>query len=299
MDACSLAAWSCAAAAAVDAASTRPGLTSLERPRRDQDPWGYALLPAAAYEACLCSCRLGYLGSGGWTRCWLSSVERLAPHGNPGMGMLFLMSLQAAATGAAAGRGLYSVEHVMGFTRSLLEAEGVEGAEAFYRALRLLGPSYLGRIGYSRLPDAAPGSPETPSARGVTLAELADEASLYDPVLRDAARMMEASLGALLPEAWRLAEAGLPPGRIAWSLTLQALALEGDLLLRRKLGARAEEEARRLASEALRGSAAAEARLWRLLRHAGPGSAADLAANTMARLVYEMEACRDNGCQHR
>ncbi len=287
METCEAVAWACAAAQTLDAATPRPGLTSLTRPQQPrQNPWPWSYTPPAAYEACLCSCRLGQEMKPGWTRCWLAAVKKLARLGeNTAMGSLLLQTLQAAATGAAEAKQLHRVEHVMGHTRILLEAEGAEGAGNLYKALRLLNPSYLARISYSGLPDATDPT-ETPQTKQITLAEIADTAAAYDPVLREAARHMQTSLGPLLDLARRLHQQGETPTETMKQVTLQALALEGDLLLRRKLGPQAEAEAAQLAREAAH-NPTAEARLWRLLKHAGPGSAADLAANTMARLAYE------------
>jgi len=278
---CRLVARACAAAAAVDAAVPRPGLTSLTRPLPDPDPLAVAAAAGPAYEACLCSCLHGLGASSGWAPgCWLPAViESSRPWGNAWMGALFLQSLQAAATGAAARHGRqWSDEAVMGASRAVLEAEGVEGAAAFYEALAAAAPGYLARLSWSGLPDASR-SDSAAAARemGLSLAELADAASLYDLVMRDASRLMELSIGTALPlieeEARRssLAEA-------VKKATI-AIAAEGDMLLHRR--ARIDPQELRLAQE----SPVAEAMLWRRLRRKGPGAAADVVAAALTRLV--------------
>jgi len=278
---CRLQARACAEAVALDASVPRPGLTSVTRPRPGHEPLGFIGLTGLAYEACLCSCLRGAGRRPGWTGCWLEAVREMAARwGNTGMGMLFLLSLQSHAVGQAAGLGRADRdEAVMGASRLSLEGEGVEGAVAFYRGLAAAHPSYLWRLSWAGLPDAsAPGLALAAVREGrVTLARLADAAGLYDPVLRDAARLLSLSLGYLAPlmleEAARL---GLVEAlRLA---TLEAAAVFGDLLVARKLGLRVPGIGGQL-------PASVEARLWRLMRQAGPGSAADLAAAAAARLL--------------
>ena len=234
-----------------------------------------------AYEACLCSCLHGLAASPGWApRCWLpAALEATRPWGNAWTGALFLQSLQAAAHGAASRHGRqWRDEAVMGASRRVLEAEGVEGAEAVYRALRAAAPGYLARLSWSGLPDATRSDAVyLVRERGVGLAELADKASLYDLVMRDASRLLELSIGTALPvleeEARRtsLAEAVKKATLI--------IAAEGDMLVRRRTGIDPEEI--RAAAE----SPAAEALLWRRLRLKGPGAAADIVAAALTRLA--------------
>ncbi|KSW12405.1 hypothetical protein CF15_06665 [Pyrodictium occultum] len=280
--ACRLFARACSAAVAVDAAVPRPGLTSFQRPRRDLDPLAFAGLTGLAYEACLCSCLAAAAGElGAWPGCWLAAVEDMAAAwGNPGLGSLFLLTLQAAGLGYAEARGRRSLEAVMASTGLAVDAGGVEAAAAFYRGLQLASPSYLARISWSGLPevDGRLSIMEVWEKR-VTLRELLEKASLYDPVSRDAAGMMRLSLGMALPTL--LEEECL--GRGVRRATYLLAGLEGDLLVSRKSG----RVTRELWLRAARGDPGAEEELWRLLAGAGPGSAADLVVNAVARLIYE------------
>lgn len=282
---CRLQARACAEAVALDASVPRPGLTSVTRPRPGHEALGFIGLTGLAYEACLCSCRLGASLAAGWTGCWLRAVEEMARRwGNTGLGMLWLLALQSHAVGLAARHGREAVdEAVMGASVWSVEAEGVEGAAAFYRGLGLVSPGYLWRVSWSGLPDAScPGLAVWElRERGIGLAELARAAALYDPVMADTSGMLGVSLGFLYPLL--LEEAGrrglVEALRVA---TLRAALVYGDLLARRKLPGGWEGVAR----EAAGGSEVAWALLWRLLRGAGPGSAADLVAAAVARLLF-------------
>ncbi|ABM80909.1 triphosphoribosyl-dephospho-CoA synthase [Hyperthermus butylicus] len=290
--ACHQQAYACAEAVVIDAAVTRPGLTSFSRPRSDLDPLAFAALAPRAYEACLCSClRSTAKDHTGWLGCWLDAIESLtaAEWGNPGMGMLFLLSLQAAALG-------YTVEklgsdddmHVMGAAQLLVEQAGVEGAKAFYRALQLVAPSYLGRLSWNGLPDATTGRLALAELweKQVTLRELLAAASLYDPVARDAATGFSLSFGEIIPLLLEHADDLATGVRRA---TYYIAGFHGDFLLRRKRGGFLGELWRR----AYMGDQAAEEELYRLLEGAaGPGSSADVVANAVARLLYLAEAGR-------
>ncbi len=278
---CRLLARACAAAAAVDAAVPRPGLSSITRPLPDPEPLALAASAGPAYEACLCSCLHGLAAQPGWApRCWLpAALEASRPWGNAWTGALFLQSLQAAAHGAAARHGRqWRDEAVMGASRLVLEAEGAEGAAAFYRALRAASPGYLARLSWSGLPDATRSDAEAVlRERGIDLAELADKAALYDLVLRDASRLLELSLGTALP----VLEEELRRTSLAEAVKKATLLIAawGDMLLRRR--ASVDPEELRRAAE----SPAAEAMLWRRLRGKGPGAAADIVAAALTRLV--------------
>ena len=281
---CSRIALACSEALVLDATVPRPGLSSILRPRAGQEPRGFLRLPGLAAMVCRCSCRLAASRGRGWSwRCWLPAVRSLAGEGlgNPGLGSLFLLSLLSAAYGRRP--WAQSDWAVMGASREALEAEGVEGAVAFYRGLQAAAPGYLSRLSWAGLPDATMGrlALRELRERRVTLAELADAASLYDPVLRDASRLLSTSIGLLKPFMEELLGQGVGLAEAFRRATFLALALEGDLLLRRKRGT----EYREAALEAAEGSASAEAGLWRLLREAGPGSAADLAAAAAAWLL--------------
>jgi triphosphoribosyl-dephospho-CoA synthetase len=288
--ACEAFARSCCEALGYDASIPRPGLSSATRPKRDPDP--SALLAAAprAYRACLESCRAAASGLPSvWIEAWHGAVVDLASRGwgNPAMGSLFLLSLQAASLGYTVSKtGSDRVEHVMGSSRALVEAVGVRGAQLFYDALLRLRPSYLGRLSWAGLPDASTslGLWEVFEKR-ITLSQLLDRASLYDPVSRDAARQLQLSLGEILPV---LSEQRCRLGEAVVRATLYALASAGDFLAFRKGGV----NPRGLALEAYGGSAAAEAKLWGLLRGSAIGSTADLVVSALARLLYEAETGR-------
>jgi len=273
----------CAASVVVDAAVPRPGLSSFQKPRRDLDPIGFAGLAGLAYEACMCSCMRVLLGDiGGWVGCWLSSVEEMARSwGNPGLGSLFLLSLQAAALGYAVYRGRGdSLEAVMASTSRAVDSGGVEAAVAFYRGLQLVYPSYLARISWSGLPEVDGRlSLEAIRETGVTLQALLERAALYDPVSRDAASFMSLSLGMALPILRE--EPCLEKGVRRATYTLAGL--EGDMLVARKAGRIAPE----IWLQAATGDQDAERALWELLASGGPGSVADIVVNAVARLVYE------------
>jgi len=281
--ACQSLARACAAAIVVDAAVPRPGLSSFQRPRRDLDPLGFAGLAPLAYEACLCSCLGALHGSASdWVECWLSSVEAMVTSwGNPGLGSLFLLSLQAAALGQSLRRGRGdSVEAIMASSRIVVDESGVEAAVAFYRGLQLVSPGYLARISWSGLPEVdGRHSLEMLREAGVTLRALLEAASLYDPVSRDAVSFMALSLGMALPIL--RGEDCLERGVRRATYTLAGL--EGDLLVSRKAGSICSE----LWLKAAEGDRRAEMELWRVLESAGPGSVADVVVNAVARLLYE------------
>ena len=286
VEACYRQAYACAEAVIVDAAVPRPGLTSFSRPRRDLAPLAFAALAPRAYEACLCSCLKSIERNyAGWLDCWLDALDSLTSTGwgNPGMGMLFLLSLHAAALGYTVERlGTDDTVHVMGATRLLVEQVGVEGAKAFYRALQLVAPSYLGRLSWSGLPDATTGAHALAELweKQVTLYELLAAASLYDPVARDAATGFSLSLGEtlslLLEHTDNLALA-------VKRATYYIAGFYGDFLLRRKRGSILGE----MWLRAYMGDGAAEEKLYQLLKGvAGPGSSADVVVNAVARLLY-------------
>lgn len=289
-DVCKDIARVCAEAAMLEAIIPRPGLTSVMRPRSDHDPWSFVKLPSYAYESCLCSCRRGYILANGWSSCWRRSVEELARWGNPGLGMLFLQSLQAAAVGASAREERDLEDYaIMGWSRRLIEAEDIMGAVNFYAALHAVSPSYLGRISHGGLPDVATGllALEEIVERGITLAYIADVASLYDPVLQDASRLLSISLGYILP----LLEAKAKSHGVIEAVKrvlYHAAARLDDFIMKRKLGEEANK-AKELFSEAEHGSILAESLLWRFFRgkRAGPGSIADLLVNALTRLLYK------------
>ena len=287
---CRALALACSEAVVYDASIPRPGLSYTVRPKPNPDPSSIIAASPRAYELCLQSCLSSYNGDAtAWVRLWSSAVEELAARGwgNPSMGSLLLLSLHAASLGwSLSRRGCDSVEAVMGSSRELIEYTGVNGAVEFYRALTIVKPSYLGRLSWAGLPDASsPTSLQEVVDKRVTLWELLSKASIYDPVARDAARGFELSLGLALGE---LEESSCRLGEAVEKATLLLIALEGDLLLRRKLGF----EPRRLALEAYHGSETARAELWAVLKGSGPGSVADVVVNALARLLYEAETGR-------
>ncbi len=292
--ACLLFAYACSQAVAYDASIPRPGLSSTVRPRRNPDPASLLAASPRAYRLCLSSCTLAARRKPQrWAALWARTVEELAGRGwgNPAMGSLLLLSLQAASLGSCLERrGSDSLDCVMGMSRLLVEEAGVEGAKAFYRALAAASPSYLGRLSWAGLPDASSPSLALDGivAARITLLDVLEKASLYDPVSRDASRYLELSMGIALPE---LVEHRDCIGEGVARATLLIVGLEGDFVAFRK---QLWGGFRSLALEAYQGSTVALAMLWGLFRRgsAGPGSAADIVGNALARLVYEAEKQR-------
>ncbi len=276
---CMLFGRACAAAVVLDVVIPRAGLVSWAWWRSDLGLDSFAVLSPVAYKVCLASCLAGAQGRPGrFTRYWLWGVRETASLGNPGMGSLFLLSLQAASLGYTLQHlGRDNLEHVMGATRYVLEDAGEQGAKDFYQALETISPSYLGRISYAGLPDAT--TSLWRSELKSSLHELLWEASLYDPVSRDAVNMMTYSLGYAYNT---IKEEGLAEGVARANYCLAAWL--GDLVAKRKTAIPPS-----LLDRACNGDPAAEAMLWSLARRegAGPASTADLVVNALARIVYE------------
>ena len=280
LNTCKAFAHACSMAVIVDAAVPRPGLSSFEKPRRDLDPLGFAALAPLAYEACLCSCRDGMRAAheshSDWCGCWFRAVRSMRRWGNPGLGSLLLLSLQAAGLGYSYEKlGEPGLEHVMGATRALLRLCGPRGAKYFYDALYMLRPSYLGRLSWAGLPDAS----QKQVSISIGLDSLVEYASLYDVVLRDAARLMELSLGVALPV---LRETQCLAAGVEKTTYLLAWMLD-DFLLKRKKGRSYKE----LWLQAYRGDEGAVRRLYEELGETGPGAVADIVVNALARRLFE------------
>lgn len=284
---CRIMARACSEAVALDVSIPRPGLFSLQRPRRPGEERGFISIIPRSYEVCLCSCLRGYRRRGGWSDCWASGVVDIARRGfgNPGFGSLFLLALLSSSLGRAVESGSGRVEGVMGWSRRLVEAEGARGAFNFYRALAAANPSYLFSISWSGLPDAsrqglALGEVER---LGLELREIVDKASIYDPVMRDASRFLALSLGIVYP---LLREEVLEKGEGLWGAVKEATytvaLLEGDLIL-----ARGDIRVEDSLLEASSDGGVFEALLWRLLRGTGPGSVADVVISGLAYFLYE------------
>jgi len=280
LNTCKAFAHACSMAVVIDAAVPRPGLSSFEKPRRDLDPVGFAALAPLAYEACLCSCKDGaraaHESRSDWCGCWFRAARSMRRWGNPGLGSLLLLSLQAAGLGYSyeklAEPGL---EHVMGATSILLGLCGPRGAKYFYDVLYMLRPSYLGRLSWAGLPDAS----QRQVSIGIGLDGLAEAASLYDIVLRDAARLMEISLGMALPV---LRETECLAAGVKKATYLLAWMLD-DFLLKRKR----ERSYRELWLRAYLGDEEAVKELYEELGEVGPGSVADIVVNALARRLFE------------
>ncbi len=271
---CKKIASACSSALTTDVLVPRPGLSSIKQPRTDLDPLSILYTSPIGYEVCLCSC----IDPDNWVKCWFNGVKEMSRlWGNTGLGSLFLLSLHSASTILALSKGLNSIENVMGFSQELIEISGVEGAVLFYKALSMLNPSYLYKISWSGLPDAS----NTSSwfevyEKSITLRELLDLASIYDPVSRDAIRQFSISLGIAYPlivEKYPCIESGVK------NATHTTLLLEGDLLLRRKtqykyyLVKKYNEDSRTYST------------LSKL--EAGPGSIADIVINALFRVLFE------------
>ena len=280
LNVCKAFAHACSMAVIVDAAIPRPGLSSFEKPRKDLDPLGFAALAPLAYEACLCSCKEGtraaHENRTNWCGCWFRAVRSMRRWGNPGLGSMFLLSLQAACLGYSYERlADPGLEHVMGATGILLRLCGPRGAKYFYDALYMLRPSYLGRLSWAGLPDAS----QRQDSISIGLEDLASAASLYDIVLRDATRLMELSLGIVLPV---LRETQCLAAGVKKVTYLLAWMLD-DFLLKRKKGRSFQE----LWLRAYGGDEEAVKRLYEELGEAGPGAVADIVVNALARRIFE------------
>lgn len=278
---CKVFAHACSIAVVLDAVVPRPGLFSFIKPRRDMDPLGFAALAPIAYEACLCSCNNGvelpHMKSGdGWCKCWFRAVRHMRRWGNPGLGSLFLLSLQAASLGYAYEKlGVIKLEHVMGSSRIVLEACNKEGTKYFYNTLYMLKPSYLGRVAWSGLPDAT----QRQDFINISLYDLAQLGALYDNVLRDASRLLELSLGLALSELRKAPCISIGIKKATYLIA----GLLPDFLLRRKTGKGYEDYWLR----AYTGDKHAEHILYNELESVGPGSAADIVVNALARYLFE------------
>ena len=278
---CRVFAHACSMAVILDALVPRPGLFSFSKPRKDIDPMGFVALSPIAYETCLCSCdngaELAHMSTNNeWCRCWLRAVRRMRKWGNPGLGSLFLLSLQAASLGYAYEKlREVRLENVMGSSRIVIESCGTKGARYFYDALYMVRPSYLGRISWLGLPDAT----QRQSSVSISLYDLAWLGALYDNVLRDASRLLELSLGIALPELrrWPCIALGVKKA------TYLVAGLFPDFLLRRKTGEGYEDYWMR----AYVGDPGAENLLYEELGSRGPGSVADIVVNALARYLFE------------
>jgi hypothetical protein len=288
--ACRAFARACSEAIAYDASIPRPGASSTTRPQPNPDPSSLVAASPRAYEVCLRACTGAYMGFyDTWVKVWYRAVVDLAREGwgNPAMGSLFLLSLQAASLGYSLARlSSDNLHAIMGSSRILIEHAGVKATVLFFKALRRLLPSYLGRLSWDGLPDASTTlAVEEVEEKRITLAELLDKASLYDPVSKDAARYFQLSLGEALPV---LIEYRCRLGEGILKAYLYVLAAERDFIAFRKAGI----DLRGLAREAYEGFASAEGRLWRLLKASGAGSSADIIVAALARLLYEAELGR-------
>ena len=213
---------------------------------------------------------------------WLKSCRDMTRYGNIGMGYTLLLTLQAAALGYSMWRkGSDKREHVMGSVVEVVDALGVDGAKDFYRCLQFVSPSYLWRIGYAGLPEVNGLYSLTLLAeKKVTFSRLLFEASIYDPVSKDIVEAMTYSLGYALDVI--ASQPTLEEG--VFRATYGVASWIGDLILARKAGYIPRE----LLHKVAQGDKTVLTELEKLLgEDAGPGSAADLVVNAVARLVYE------------
>ncbi len=268
-ESCLAYARACAEALFYDYCLPGPGLSTCSSPRPDAPREAMAACVWAGYEACLESCMAGLEKRVVFHRAWLSRilVAGLGARGNACMGSLLLLSLMGNSIGySLACYGSDDPVHVMGSSRILVEQAGVEASKAFYLVLGSLKPSYLARISYSGLPDAS-----TPllavSSLNAPLEVLAREASLYDPVLRELDRLMEATLAYGLPVLEESSCRGMR------RLLACIVCSYGDMLVKRKAVLEEESWCR-----ACRGEAEPPA--------APAGSAADIAVAAEAACLY-------------
>ncbi len=277
-------AQACAASIVVDVVVPRAGLVSAYWWRSDLTPLSFSILSGIAYDVCLRSCLSGYEGAPGrFTLYWLKGVIRTKDLGNPGMGSLFLLALQASSLGLSL-RTLESdsIIHVMGSTSKVIDEAGSKGALDFLRVLHIVSPSYIGRISYGGLPDVTSRTC-LEYAKRLSLREVLDIASLYDPVARDAVRFMTYSLGYAYET---ILEEGVIEGVKKANYCLASWL--GDLVSFRKVGATS-----RVYEEACRGADIEEALLWSILKEGGgPASTADIVVNALARVFYDFLAGR-------
>ncbi|WP_317894801.1 triphosphoribosyl-dephospho-CoA synthase [Pyrofollis japonicus] len=281
---CRAYAHACSISVIIDAAVPRPGLSSFSKPRPDLDPVGFAAYSPIAYEMCLCSCEEGaklahlFSRSGTWCRCWNKAIRHMKRWGNVGLGSSLLLALQGAALGYAFEKyAKISIDHVAGSTVYVLSLCGRAGTKYFYDSLRLLTPSYLGRLSWSGLPDAS--QPLIDVGGLPPFQELIKLASLYDPVSFDAHTMFSLSFGLALPILGETPCLTIATKRATYLLA----SMLDDFLLKRKLG----RTLRSLWERAAEGDRSAEAELENILRHEGPGSVADIVINALARRIFD------------
>lgn len=267
-ESCRLMARACAEAVFMDYCLPSRGLATCSTPRPDMPRWAMAACTWAAYEACLESCLAGLERRAAFHTAWASRMLVILGRGNACMGSLLLLSLLANSLGySLAVNGSDDPVHLMGSSRILVEESGVEGARAFYLVLGAASPSYLGRIAYSGLPDASDPLLAASELK-LGLDRVAGLAALYDPVLRELDRLMEASLAYGLP---LLREWGCTRGMRR--LTACIVCSYGDLLLKRRTGLQLDEWCR-----ACRGEGGEP--------QGSPGSAADIAVAAAAACIY-------------
>ena len=281
---CRLFARACAFAAFMDACIPRHGLSSCAKPRRDIPRLALGANVWAAYEVCFDSCLAGLEEVPHFFHMfWVEAVRESVRWGNAGAGMLLLFALQAASLGYSLAK--YSsdnIYHVMGSARAAVEAAGVEGALSFYTVMEMVSSRYLARIAYAGIPSITDGmlAKQHILEKKLSLADILAEASLYDPVSRDAYTGFTISFGEAYPT--------IDPTSLEETLpktTYCVAMLEDDLLVKRKtlnpvlarqlLGLLCAEETPPIDPE-------------NVLRDAGPGSSADIVANALARRYYEL-----------
>lgn len=281
---CKLFARACAFAAFMDVCVPRHGLSSCAKPRQDIPRLALGANVWAAYEVCYYSCLAGLEGNPRVFHVfWVEAVRESVRWGNVGAGMLLLFALQAASLGySLAEYSSDSIYHVMGSARTAVEEAGVEGALSFYTAMEMVSPRYLARIAYAGMPSITDGrlAKQHILEKRLSLADILAEASLYDPVSRDAYTGFTISFGEAYPTIDLASlEETLP------KTTYCIAVLEDDLLVKRKTS-------NPILARQLLGLLCADKTPpidpEKVLGGAGPGSSADIVANALARRYYEL-----------
>ena len=260
LEKCRYFAKACGAAIFLDYATPRPGLSTIAGEREGLPGIGFLLSGSTAVFSCYTACKRCLFYSGTSIGCrlasiWSRSCREALVYGNTSAGSLLLLVFQAGSLGySLATRGGDSVESVMGSARELVEMEGVDASIEFYRVYRWLSPSYLGRIGYSGLPDILS---DTYLDSIPPFNRLVCEAGLYDNVLGDLCTGFTVSLGYTLNLLRdRVLQGGARKAVAEATNTL--VRVYGDFLLKRKASGKK-----------------------------GPGAVADIVVNSVARLFYE------------
>lgn len=215
--------------------------------------------------------------------------------GNACLGLSTILSPLAAGVGLCLREGVVSVEGVVRFSGVVLGRCGVEDALFFYRAIREVSPSYLGRHVGGRLPDVFdPGFEREIRSRGITLIDVFSESSSWDLVSRELIEGYPRCLW--VREFLRRGRYSMDWNSVVVHAYLHLLSREIDGLVLRRGGRGVAERLRVMARRALAlgGLLTEEGRRyvrrldsWLRSRGLNPGSVADIIAGGIA--LYNLE----------